>query len=48
MVKFLESKKDTGELIMTNYELNDTLYARAKVSPSNTVLLWLGVCTARW
>lgn len=43
MVKFLDSKKDSDEPITTNYELNDTLYARAKVSPSNTVLLWLGV-----
>lgn len=41
MVKFLnEQPKD--EKITTNYELNDTLYAKAEVTPTETVYLWLG------
>lgn len=34
--------QDTGETFTTNYELNDTLYAKAEITPSNTVYLWLG------
>lgn len=47
MVKFLKirrNKDDTEELLETNFELNDTLYARATVSKQDTeeVYLWLG------
>jgi prefoldin subunit 5 len=42
MVKFLESKKGSEESFLTSYELNDTLYAKAEVIPSDKVLLWLG------
>ncbi|KAK1147406.1 peptide chain release factor 1 [Aspergillus melleus] len=45
MVKFLKMRRDaqSGPL-ETNFELNDTLYARASVSPedSEEVYLWLG------
>lgn len=45
MVKFLKMRRDaqSGPL-ETNFELNDTLYARATVSPEDTeeVYLWLG------
>ncbi|KAK9454644.1 Prefoldin, subunit 3 [Dipodascopsis uninucleata] len=37
---FLDSKQ--SEEIVTTYELNDTLYAKANIKPSNTVYLWLG------
>lgn len=38
----LQSNPDTD--IETNFELNDTLYARASISPADTeeVYLWLG------
>ncbi|PWY98367.1 hypothetical protein BCV70DRAFT_202145 [Testicularia cyperi] len=44
MVQFLESKKgnDTDDPIETTFELNDTLYAKAKVDPVDKVHLWLG------
>ncbi|ODQ66636.1 Prefoldin, subunit 3 [Nadsonia fulvescens var. elongata DSM 6958] len=45
MVKFLDASCNTdGELesITTSYELNDTLYAKAKITPRDTVYLWLG------
>ncbi|KAI9037302.1 tubulin-binding prefolding complex subunit PAC10 [Aspergillus affinis] len=45
MVKFLKLRRDaqSGSL-ETNFELNDTLYARATISPedSEEVYLWLG------
>lgn len=40
MVKYLGENK--GETIETNYELNETLYAKAKVVSQDTVYLWLG------
>ncbi|CDO51351.1 similar to Saccharomyces cerevisiae YGR078C PAC10 Part of the heteromeric co-chaperone GimC/prefoldin complex, which promotes efficient protein folding [Geotrichum candidum] len=42
MVKFLDSRKDSDEPFTTNYELNDTLYAKAAITPTKTVYLWLG------
>ncbi|KAF9970167.1 hypothetical protein BGZ73_007217 [Actinomortierella ambigua] len=50
MVQFLqaEAKKaaeegeDEGQEIETMYELNDTLYATAKIKPTGHVCLWLG------
>lgn len=47
MVKFLKSRRDNSdaeEVLETNFELNDTLYARATVSKEDTeeVYLWLG------
>jgi len=43
MVLYLISKENSDEEIVTNYELNDTLYATAKIKPTKTVYLWLGV-----
>ncbi|KAB8232853.1 tubulin-binding prefolding complex subunit PAC10 [Aspergillus alliaceus] len=45
MVRFLKLRKDSnGAPLETNFELNDTLYARATVNPADTeeVYLWLG------
>ena len=45
-VEFLMEKKDGDDdtpTLETEFELNDTLYARAKIEPSGTVYLWLGV-----
>jgi hypothetical protein len=36
--------KDSDEPIETQYELADTLWANAKIPPTETVNLWLGVC----
>jgi hypothetical protein len=45
MVGFLIDKQDSSEPVYTDFELNDTLYAQAKIEPSGTVYLWLGVST---
>ncbi|RKP11925.1 hypothetical protein BJ684DRAFT_441, partial [Piptocephalis cylindrospora] len=42
MVQFLASRKDSDKSIETHYELNDTLYAKARIPSTNTVNLWLG------
>ncbi|KAI8349700.1 Prefoldin subunit-domain-containing protein [Blakeslea trispora] len=42
MVDLLTEKKETEEPLYTDFELNDTLYAKAKVEASGTVYLWLG------
>ncbi|KAF9902203.1 hypothetical protein BX616_002006 [Lobosporangium transversale] len=45
MVQFLQSqasKEDETKEIETLYELNDTLYATAKIQPTGKVCLWLG------
>ncbi|KAF9434385.1 hypothetical protein BGZ76_008100 [Entomortierella beljakovae] len=45
MVQYLESQAneaDNSKEIETLYELNDTLYATAKVQPTGKVCLWLG------
>ncbi|OJJ72724.1 hypothetical protein ASPBRDRAFT_42448 [Aspergillus brasiliensis CBS 101740] len=46
MVRFLKLRRDgaSDKPLETNFELNDTLYARATVSPADTeeVYLWLG------
>ncbi|KAJ3089959.1 hypothetical protein HK102_005062 [Quaeritorhiza haematococci] len=42
MVLFLDEKKDSDEPIQSVYELNDTLYAHAKIPSTKTVNLWLG------
>ncbi|KAJ3158414.1 hypothetical protein HDU86_002883 [Geranomyces michiganensis] len=42
MVQFLISQEDSTEPINTQYELNDTLYARAEIKSAKTVYLWLG------
>lgn len=46
MVKFLKARREVGssEALETNFELNDTLYARARIESEDTdeVYLWLG------
>ncbi|KAG0017155.1 hypothetical protein BGZ81_010872 [Podila clonocystis] len=45
MVQFLQSEAEEGDEekeIETMYELNDTLYATAKIKPTGKVCLWLG------
>lgn len=44
-VKFLKSQTDEDDPIETTFELNDTLYAKAEVPPTEEVYLWLGVWT---
>lgn len=40
----LDSEEDDDAAIETIFELNDTLYAKAAVPPTDEVYLWLGVC----
>ncbi|KAI4665061.1 peptide chain release factor 1 [Alternaria sp. BMP 2799] len=41
-VRFLKSRKDDAKPLETTFELNDTLYAKAEVPPTDEVYLWLG------
>lgn len=42
-VQFLQTRKpDESEPLETHFELNDTLYAKAKVAATDEVYLWLG------
>ncbi|KAF2204097.1 prefoldin subunit [Delitschia confertaspora ATCC 74209] len=41
-VRFLKTRKPDFEPIETTFELNDTLYAKAMVPPTEEVYLWLG------
>jgi prefoldin subunit 5 len=43
VVDLLTEKKETQEPLYTDFELNDTLYAKAKIEASDSVYLWLGV-----
>lgn len=36
--------QDETDPIETTFELNDTLYARANIPPTEEVHIWLGVC----
>lgn len=40
-VKFLKTRED-ADPIETTFELNDTLFAKAEVPPTDEVYLWLG------
>ncbi|OCK78622.1 prefoldin subunit [Lepidopterella palustris CBS 459.81] len=42
MVRFLKARKPGSEPIETTFELNDTLFAKALVPPTEEVYLWLG------
>ncbi|TVY57464.1 putative prefoldin subunit [Lachnellula suecica] len=42
MVKFLKTREAGSDPIETTFELNDTLYAKANVPPTEEVYLWLG------
>merc|ERR1712169_121052 len=41
-VQFLKLRKDETEPIETTFELNDTLYSRANIPPTDEVNIWLG------
>ncbi|KAI9868458.1 MAG: peptide chain release factor 1 [Trichoglossum hirsutum] len=41
-VQFLKTRKAGSEPIEATFELNDTLYAKAHVPPTDEVYLWLG------
>ncbi|KAJ8097129.1 Prefoldin subunit-domain-containing protein [Lipomyces tetrasporus] len=42
-VLFLDSKRNSDDsTLSTTFELNDTLYAKANITPTDTVYLWLG------
>lgn len=42
-VQFLKLRKGDDDPIETSFELNDTLYTKAEVPPTDEVFLWLGV-----
>ncbi|KAE9369504.1 Prefoldin, subunit 3 [Stipitochalara longipes BDJ] len=41
-VRFLKTRKPGSDPIEATFELNDTLYAKAHIPPTNEVYLWLG------
>ncbi|KAF4305551.1 putative prefoldin subunit [Botryosphaeria dothidea] len=41
-VRFLKTRKPGSDPIETTFELNDTLYAKAEIPPTEEVYLWLG------
>ncbi|CAI4220030.1 unnamed protein product [Parascedosporium putredinis] len=41
-VQFLQLRKDDDEPIETTFELNDTLYTKAQIPPTEEVFIWLG------
>ncbi|KAL7962164.1 Prefoldin subunit domain-containing protein [Trichoderma compactum] len=41
-VQFLKLRKEETDPIETTFELNDTLYARANIPPTEEVYIWLG------
>ncbi|PSR97755.1 Prefoldin subunit-domain-containing protein [Coniella lustricola] len=44
-VRFLKTRTEESEPIETTFELNDTLYAKAEVPPTDEVYIWLGANT---
>ncbi|KAI7784233.1 prefoldin subunit 3 [Diaporthe eres] len=41
-VQFLKTRTDEADPIETTFELNDTLFAKAEVPPTDEVYIWLG------
>ncbi|KAK8156453.1 Prefoldin subunit-domain-containing protein [Phyllosticta citrichinensis] len=41
-VQFLKTRKPDSDPIETTFELNDTLFAKAQIPPTDEVYLWLG------
>ncbi|TRX92574.1 hypothetical protein FHL15_006501 [Xylaria flabelliformis] len=41
-VRFLKTRTSDSDPIETTFELNDTLYAKANIPPTDEVYLWLG------
>lgn len=47
--RWLRSIQPGADPIETTFELNDTLYAKAQIPPTDEVYLWLGVrASAIW
>ncbi|CZR57469.1 related to prefoldin subunit 3 [Phialocephala subalpina] len=44
-VKFLKTRKPGSDPIEATFELNETLYAKAEIPPTDEVYLWLGADT---
>lgn len=44
-VKFLKTRKPDSDPIEATFELNETLYAKAEIPPTDEVYLWLGANT---
>ncbi|KAI4152541.1 MAG: hypothetical protein LQ340_002848 [Diploschistes diacapsis] len=42
MVRFLKTRQPGSEPLEATFELNDTLYAKANIPPTDEVYLWLG------
>ncbi|CAN0899992.1 Prefoldin subunit 3 [Linum grandiflorum] len=42
VVATLQSKKGTGEALVTDFEIAEGIYSRARIDESNSVCLWLG------
>lgn len=42
VVATLEAKKGTGEALITDFEVSEGIYSRAKIEDSDSVCLWLG------
>lgn len=42
-VRFLQTRRGASEPLETTFELNETLYAKAEIPPTEEVHLWLGV-----
>ncbi|KAI8897868.1 Prefoldin alpha-like protein [Globomyces pollinis-pini] len=42
LVNFLSSKRHADEPMITDFEISDTMWVKAKIPPTETVNLWLG------
>lgn len=42
VVATLQAKKGTGEALITDFEVSEGIYSRARVEDANSVCLWLG------
>jgi prefoldin subunit 5 len=45
-VRPLTTQQDESDPMETTFELNETLYARANIPPTDEVHIWLGVCAS--
>ncbi|ESO11723.1 hypothetical protein HELRODRAFT_71753, partial [Helobdella robusta] len=42
IISYLEHLKKSGSTVESHYQLNDSLFSKAKIKPTNSVCLWLG------
>lgn len=42
VVATLQAKKDSGEVLLTDFEVSEGIYARARIDNTDSVCLWLG------